>query len=40
MIEQYILHSHHHRAQAINAIKRAGGPVVEADYMYVVRQPA
>jgi uncharacterized damage-inducible protein DinB len=39
MLIQSVLHSHHHRAQMINAIRRVGVPIIEADYMYSVRQP-
>ena len=39
MVLQGLLHSHHHRAQWVNALRRAGGPVVEVDYMYSVRKP-
>ncbi len=38
MILQGLVHSIHHRAQAVNAIKRAGGPFVELDYMMRIRQ--
>lgn len=40
MVLQGLLHSHHHRAQWVNALRRAGGPVVEVDFMYSVRTPA
>jgi len=40
MLLQGILHSTHHRAQAVNMIRRLGGPVVEVDYMYARRVPA
>ena len=40
MVVQGILHSTHHRAQAVNMIRRAGGPGVELDYMMWVRKPA
>ncbi len=40
MILQGITHSTHHRAQAVNMIRRAGGAVVEVDYMYAHREPA
>lgn len=40
MILQGINHSTHHRAQAVNMIRRLGGPVVEVDFMYWRRQPA
>ncbi len=39
MLIQTVLHSHHHRAQIVNSIRRVGGHVVEVDYMYSVRQP-
>ncbi len=40
MILQGIVHSTHHRAQAVNAIRRLGGDAPEVDYMVSVRQPA
>lgn len=40
MLIQGILHSHHHRAQAANMLRRAGGPALDLDYMYHVRLPA
>ena len=40
MLTQGILHSHHHRAQAVNMLRRAAGVEVELDYMMWVRQPA
>lgn len=40
MLIQGINHSIHHRAQAVNAIRRLGGPGVELDYMGHVRVPA
>lgn len=40
MILQGIFHSAHHRAQAVNMIRRLGGPIVEVDFMYWRRQPA
>lgn len=40
MMMQMILHSHHHRAQAVNMIRRAADVLVELDYMMWVRQPA
>lgn len=40
MMVQAIVHSTHHRAQAVNMIRRLGGAVVEVDYMMWVRQPA
>jgi uncharacterized damage-inducible protein DinB len=33
MLTQSVLHSHHHRAQIVNAIRRVGGTVAEVDYM-------
>lgn len=39
MLIQGVLHSHHHRAQAVNMIRRAGGGVVEVDYMMWTRKP-
>jgi uncharacterized damage-inducible protein DinB len=39
MLSQGIVHSIHHRAQAINAIRRLGGTPPEVDYMNLVRQP-
>lgn len=38
-IWQGIVHSTHHRAQAVHLLKRAGGPFVEVDFMYWRRQP-
>jgi len=38
MILQSIVHSTHHRAQAVNMLRRLGGQVVEVDYMYGVRE--
>lgn len=40
MILQGLTHSTHHRAQAVNMIRRLGGPIVEVDFMYWRRQPA
>ncbi len=40
MIIQGILHSTHHRAQAVNMLRRAAGVLVELDYMTWVRRPA
>lgn len=40
MLIQGILHSHHHRAQAANMLRRVGGPAIDLDYMYHVRTPA
>lgn len=39
-ILQGIVHSTHHRAQAVHLLKRAGGTFVEVDFMYWRRQPA
>lgn len=39
MLLQGLVHSIHHRAQAVNAIKRVGGPVLEVDYMMHLREP-
>lgn len=40
MLLQMIIHATHHRAQAVNALRRVGGQVPEVDYMYHVREPA
>lgn len=40
MINQALVHSIHHRAQGVNAIRRVGGPSLELDYMMRIRQPA
>ncbi|MGD9689351.1 MAG: DinB family protein [Phycisphaerales bacterium] len=40
MLLQGLVHSIHHRAQAVNALRRLGGPIVELDYMMRLRQPA
>lgn len=40
MIMQGVLHSAHHRAQAVNMLRRAAGAAVELDYMMWVRKPA
>jgi uncharacterized damage-inducible protein DinB len=40
MITQGILHSTHHRAQAVNMLRRAADTLVELDYMMWVRKPA
>ena len=40
MILQGILHSGHHRAQAVNILRRLGAGLVELDYMMWVRRPA
>lgn len=34
MILQGIFHSAHHRAQAVNMVRRLGGAIVEVDFMY------
>jgi uncharacterized damage-inducible protein DinB len=39
MLIQGIVHSAHHRAQAVNMIRRVGGPTVEVDFMYSRRVP-
>jgi uncharacterized damage-inducible protein DinB len=38
MILQQITHSTHHRAQAVNALRRLGGPKLEVDYMIRIRR--
>lgn len=38
-IIQGIVHSTHHRAQAVNMIRRLGGPLVDVDFMYARRRP-
>jgi uncharacterized damage-inducible protein DinB len=40
MLVQGIMHSKHHQAQAVNAIKRLGGTWPELDYMYRARKAA
>jgi uncharacterized damage-inducible protein DinB len=40
MMLQLCLHSAHHRAQAVNMIRRAGSDPPDLDYMYSVRKPA
>jgi len=40
MILQTINHSAHHRAQAVNMLRRLGAGLVELDYMAFVRRPA
>lgn len=40
MILQGINHSVHHRAQAVNILRRVGAGLVELDYMVFVRKPA
>jgi len=39
MLMQGVVHSIHHRAQAVNMIRRAAGVTVDLDYMYWVRKP-
>ena len=39
MLMQGVIHSIHHRAQAANLVRRAGGGVVDLDYMYWKRRP-
>lgn len=39
MLLQGILHSVHHRAQAVNMVRRLGGAALEMDYMTLVRRP-
>lgn len=40
MILQGLVHSMHHRAQAVNMIRRVGGSAPQMDFMYLVREPA
>lgn len=40
MLLQTAMHTKHHQAQAVNALKRLGAQWPELDYMYRVRQPA
>jgi uncharacterized damage-inducible protein DinB len=40
MLYQCANHSVHHRAQAVNILRRVGAGLVEMDYMIWVRQPA
>lgn len=40
MLLQGFVHSAHHRAQAVNVLRRLGAGIVELDYMMHVRQPA
>lgn len=40
MILQMLNHSAHHRAQAVNMLRRVNAGVVELDYMYRIRQEA
>jgi uncharacterized damage-inducible protein DinB len=40
MMMQMIVHSIHHRAQAVNMLRRVGAAAPELDYMMWVRKPA
>ncbi len=40
MMLQMCVHSTHHRAQAVNMIRRLGGRAPDMDYMYWIRLPA
>lgn len=40
MILQMLNHSAHHRAQAVNMLRRVNAGLVELDYMYRIRQAA
>mgnify|MGYP000400979838 CR=1 FL=1 len=40
MLLQACLHSHHHRAQAVNMLRRVGATTPELDYMYWLRRPS
>ena len=40
MILQGCIHSIHHRAQAVNMIRRVGGAGLEMDYMTWIRKPS
>ncbi len=40
MLMQGVLHTKHHQAQAVNALKRLGAAWPELDYMYRVRKSA
>lgn len=40
MVLQMLNHSAHHRAQAVNMLRRVNAGVVELDYMYRIRQSA
>jgi uncharacterized damage-inducible protein DinB len=40
MMMQGVMHTKHHQAQAVNALKRVGGKWPELDYMYRARKPA
>jgi len=39
MLVQGVMHTKHHQAQGVNALKRLGAPWPELDYMYRVRKP-
>jgi len=39
MIIQALVHSIHHRAQAVNMIRRLSGAAPDVDYMYHMREP-
>ncbi len=39
MLVQGVMHTKHHQAQAVNALKRLGAAWPELDYMYRVRRP-
>ena len=39
MLLQMIIHATHHRAQAVNALRRVGAAVPEVDYMHQVASP-
>lgn len=39
MMLQTCIHSAHHRAQAVNMLRRVGRPVLDLDYMYWCRKP-
>jgi uncharacterized damage-inducible protein DinB len=40
MLMQGIIHSIHHRAQAVNMLRQLGAAAPDVDYMYWVRKPA
>lgn len=40
MLVQGVMHSKHHQAQAVNALRRLGGPWPELDYMCHIRRAA
>lgn len=39
MLLQMLVHSTHHRAQAVNMLRQAGAGLVELDYMMAIRRP-